>query len=144
MAERVRSVSEITQLADQLMDVVHDLLEIAGGAPSSPAERLFAANAFQPDTRRYYSNDEFVDLSKIEAKILDALLRNKGGLVTKAHLCEILDLDPVMQERNLKSYVYRLKAKLNRMNNPGIKIRPIHGAGYVLSEIRDGSITASA
>ena len=141
---RARSVNEIAQLADQLMEVVHELLEIASGPSDSLSSGPLTSHAFQSDTRRYQANGEFVDLSKIEAKILEALLAHRGGLVTKVQLCELLGLDPVAQERNLKSYVYRLKAKLNRMENPGIKIRPIHGAGYVLSEIRDTNIANSA
>ncbi len=124
----------ITQLADQLLDVVNELLEIAGDPESEPVKRVSHAEPFRAEMRRYHSNGEFVDLSEIEAKILEVLLRNRGMLVTKAQLCEVLNLDPQRQERNLKSYVYRLKSKLNRLSQPEIVIRPIHGAGYVLSD----------
>ncbi len=123
----------ITQIADQLLDVVNELLEIAGDPSGEAAERFSYEAPFRAEMRRYHANGEFVDLSEIEAKILEVLLRNRGKLVTKTQLCQVLELDPERQERNLKSYVYRLKAKLNRLSQPDVTIRPIHGAGYVLS-----------
>lgn len=135
MNDGTRSVAEITQLADQLIDVAHGLLEFAGGKPAGTSERIASVPTFRAEMRRYNANGDFVDLSEIEARILDTLLRSRGSLVTKSQLCQVLGLDPDRQERNLKSYVYRLKAKLNRMEQPGVKIRPIHGAGYVLSEV---------
>lgn len=123
----------ITQIADQLLDVVNELLEIAGDSPRESRERHAYAEPFRAEMRRFHANGEFVDLSEIEARILEVLLRNRGKLVTKAQLCQVLELDPDRQERNLKSYVYRLKSKLNRLGQSGFTIRPIHGAGYVLS-----------
>ena len=137
MIENRMPTGNSTQIADQLLDVVNELLEIGGETSAQVQERLSGTPAFRAEMRRYHANGEFVDLSEIEARILEALLRDKGTLVSKTHLCHVLDLDPDRQERNLKSYVYRLRAKLNRLHRPGLSIKPIHGAGYVLTEVRE-------
>ncbi len=143
MTNESKPVAEISQLADQLIDVAKELMELAGRPSATPYERVSTVPVFRAEIRRYHANGEFVDLSEIEARILDALLRSRGSLVTKSQLCEAIGLDPGRQEGNLKSYVYRLKAKLNRMRQPGVKIRPIHGAGYVISEVSLNSAVIS-
>ena len=135
MAGDGRTVEDMTRLADQLIELANELLKHAGQGHDGKKEASGSPYAFKPEMRRFLAADEFVDLSENEASILDTLLVNKGNLVTKSRLCEVLGMDPVTQERNLKSYVYRLRCKLKRMKQPGIRIRPVHGSGYVLSEV---------
>lgn len=132
MMEKTVSSTVITQVADQLRDLVNELMGVAGERASEPLDRLAPEPAFRAELRRFHANGEFVELSDVEARILEALLDNRGQLVTKAQLCDVLELDLSVQERNLKSYVYRLKTKLNKLSDSGVVIRPIHGAGYVL------------
>jgi DNA-binding response OmpR family regulator len=127
----------LNSLIDQLKDVVNGLLEITGERPVESTRHEPSVPVFKAEMRRYRSGSEVVNLSEVEALILDELLQNRGQLVTKTQLCQVLGIDPVAQERNLKSYVHRLKAKLNTMQNPGVKIQPIHGAGYVITEVNE-------
>ena len=137
MISEFMAMAEITQIVDQLMEAVHALMEMAGQQSEKSHEMLSQANVFQADMRRYHSHGEFVDLSAVEALILATLLQARGHLVPKEELCKVLGLKPQTQDRNLKSYVHRLRKKLRRLENPGVKIQPIHGAGYVLSEVSE-------
>lgn len=129
------SASEINALMDQITeaaDRVRKLLaQTSSGAAASPAHPAAPTSpAFKASMRRYHANGAFIDLSEVESVLLEKLLENRDHLVTKADLCTALNLNPATQEQNLKSYVFRLKAKLSRLENPDIEIRAIRGAGY--------------
>lgn len=136
--------TRIAQLAERLIEVANELLDAAGKRESKNIVHYSEGPLLRTDLRRFYANSESVALSRIESQILDILLRNRNELVTKAQLCEALGLDLETRERNLKSYVYRLKSKLNKMKQSGVKIQAIHGAGYVLSTVNEQTQTISA
>lgn len=137
MVSQISTTAEITEIVDQLMEAVHALLGMAGQQTENGHQVPSQANTFQADMRRYHSHGEFVDLSSVEASILATLLQSRGRLVPKNELCNVLGLEPRTQDHNLKSYVHRLRKKLRRLENPGVKIQPIHGAGYILTEVSE-------
>ena len=133
MVESSESSNEIGRLADEIINVANSIralvTEDAGLDQAIDSE----SQPFRAEMRRYHANGEHVDLSEVESLLLEKLLNNDGRLVSKSDLCVVLGLDPETQQYNLKSYVFRLKAKLSRMQHPDVSISAIHGAGYCIT-----------
>ena len=119
-------------IADKLTELAVELRNLAGMIRETSSHDHDDESVFRADLRRHFSNGESVDLSETEALIFKALIERKGLLVSKTELCELLGLDPVTQQRNLKAYVFRLKAKLGQLGDSEMNIRSVRGAGYTI------------
>lgn len=133
MVESSESSNEIGQLADEIINVANNIRALVTKDAALDTTDDSESQTFKAEMRRYYANGEYVDLSEVESLLLEKLLNNDGRLVSKSDLCVVLGLDPETQQFNLKSYVFRLKAKLSRMRQPDVSISAIHGAGYCIT-----------
>ena len=125
-------------IAEKLTELAVELRNLAGAIGDSASHSPDSEATYRQDLRRHFSNGASVDLSETEAEIFKMLLDRRGLLVTKAELCEALGLDQRTQAKNLKAYVFRLKAKLGRLGDPDLNIRSVRGAGYTI-EVADAS-----
>ncbi|MFH1812636.1 MAG: response regulator transcription factor [Pseudomonadota bacterium] len=73
-----------------------------------------------------------LDLSVRETAILEALMQRAGQVVIKTRLAQQLsDWDGEVGANTIEVYVHRLRKKLDPL---GIRIRTIHGLGYLLEQ----------
>lgn len=127
----------VTQRSNVLDEIHQQLFKIADSLKSIEQE---LSNSFEEPTpvqpkftserRRYEVGDEFVDLSRTEAIILEKLIESEGEPVSIDALCGALGLDAVEQRLNIKSYVFRLRVKLNSLTRPAYDIQAVRDAGY--------------
>lgn len=82
-------------------------------------------------THRYVSlNGRPMEISRREMTILEALMRRTGQVVIKTRLAQhISDWDREVGTNAIEVYIHRLRRKLEPS---GIRIRTIHGLGYLL------------
>lgn len=120
---------EFSVLAAQLRDIANLLSEMT----SENSERHSNLNnmaKFQSEKRRFESDGEYVDLTLTESLILDLLVQNIDNPVDIRTICGILNLDYQSQRQNVKSYVYRLKRKIQTLQNASIELQTVRGLGY--------------
>jgi len=85
-------------------------------------------------SRKYISrNGKFTELTKIEAKILNLFIKNKGLIVSREDfLKEIGGKNYFFSSQTLNVHILSLRKKLEKDSN--IKIITIRGEGYLLKE----------
>lgn len=120
----------IDEIHQQLFAIANRLKSLEDELDGSVKHRQPVQPKFTPDRRRYEVGDEFVDLSRTEAIILAKLIDCAGEPVSVEELCEVLGLDSVEQRLNIKSYVFRLRVKLNSLSRPAYDVQAIRDAGY--------------
>jgi DNA-binding response OmpR family regulator len=87
---------------------------------------------FDFETMRFEKNDQAVELSKTEARLLQLLITNKTQTLTRERLLTLIwpDGTEYVDENALSVAVRRLRAKLeNDPSNPQF-IKTVHGIGY--------------
>jgi len=87
---------------------------------------------FDFETMRFKKNGQAVELSKTEARLLQLLFTNKGQILTRERLLELIwpDGAEYVDENALSVAVLRLRAKLeDDPSNPQL-IKTVHGIGY--------------
>lgn len=125
--KRSSTLNEIHQQLFEIADLLKSIeQELSGSFEDHPA----IEPKFSLERRRYEIGDEFVDLSRTEAIILEKLIECEGEPVSIETLCEALGLDSVGQRLNIKSYVFRLRVKLNSLTRPAYDIQVVREAGY--------------
>lgn len=73
-----------------------------------------------------------VDLTAVEFKILEILLRNAGGIVKRDNLAEdVLGRELAPFDRSIDVHISNLRRKLGREYNGFERIRTIRGSGYI-------------
>jgi DNA-binding response OmpR family regulator len=88
--------------------------------------------SFDFEALRFEKNSQAVELSKTEARLLQALFVNKGQTLTRERLLELIwpDGTEYVDENALSVAVRRLRAKLeDEPSNPRF-IKTAHGIGY--------------
>ena len=85
------------------------------------------------DQHKVFYNDEELELSPTEFRLLQELMRNKGRVLTKSTLLrEVWEIDFETETSVLDTYISYLRKKLNR---DGIEfIRTVRGVGYQIVE----------
>ncbi|MDR0861182.1 MAG: response regulator transcription factor [Oscillospiraceae bacterium] len=88
--------------------------------------------AFDFETLRFEKNGQAVELSKTEARLLQALFSNKGQTLTREQLLERIWTDGTefVDENALSVAVRRLRAKLEDEPSEPRFIVTVHGIGY--------------
>jgi DNA-binding response OmpR family regulator len=87
---------------------------------------------FDFETMRFEKNGQAAELSKTEARLLQLLFTNKGQILTRKRLLELIwpDGAEYVDENALSVAVRRLRAKLeDDPSNPRF-IKTVHGIGY--------------
>lgn len=79
---------------------------------------------------------ERLELLPRELTILEALMKRFGQIVIKSRLVSQLSTwESEITENAIEVHIHRLRKKLEPL---GVKIRTIHGVGYLLENYRDG------
>ena len=128
---------QLAEICRHLASMARSLEALEQRFSSIDGSSTAAAAEFKPDRCRYEAGGEHVDLSRTEAVILDRLIRSNGNPVSIDDLCELLELDPATQRVNIKTYVFRLRAKLASLSNPEFDIQAIRDAGYCASRVSE-------
>jgi two-component system response regulator VicR len=86
-----------------------------------------------PTTQQLFCGEQQVDLTQIEARILQLLMRNAGGVVTHSGLSQHVWGDGHYDASNsLKVHIYRLRRKLQALCDQPKLIGTRRGVGYCL------------
>lgn len=99
---------------------------------NGPAQLLRVGNlALHSGTRSVLLGDRPIVLTSTEFSILEILLREAGGVVTKAELSEYALARPLSSfDRSLDMHVSNLRRKLGPLSDGGERIKTIRGIGY--------------
>ncbi|GAB7551643.1 response regulator transcription factor [Novosphingobium sp. 11B] len=91
---------------------------------------------FDPETRRAFVEGQPIDLSLRETDMLEALIGRVGEVVQKAKLAQQMsNWDREVATNSIEVYVSRLRRKLAAH---AVRIRTIHGLGYLMEHHRNG------
>jgi DNA-binding response OmpR family regulator len=83
--------------------------------------------------RRAYANQDELDLSPLEFKVLEILLANQGRVLARDELIELAwGVDYDGYDRAVDTLIKRLRKKISHLPSPAI--RTIRGRGYLLEE----------
>ncbi len=127
---------------EELMARVNALIRRAGG--HAQPEVRFGPLKVDLSAQRVYFNDDEVDLTTFEYKVLHYLVLHPDQVVTKAELAEhIYDEDAERDSNVIEVFVGRLRRKLD----PDGKLNPIEtlrGRGYRLTLKPDADPSAMA
>jgi len=103
---------------------------IRRGPQANPVHLGFGPVRLDVQGQRAFLNDEPLELSAKELKLLEILLRNLGRVVSKEQLVEQLyTWDDEVSENAIEVYMHRLRKKLEPL-----AIRTIRGLGYLMEE----------
>ena len=113
------------------------LLRRSGRDARPVSQRLqVGALVLDEDAHRVWLNDEEVELSPTEYRLLHYLMLNAGRVVSKNQILErVWDYDFDGDGRVVEVYISYLRKKLEREGEPAV-IRTVRGFGYSL-EARD-------
>lgn len=113
------------------------LLRRSGREARPVSQRLqVGALVLDEDAHRVWLNDEEVELSPTEYRLLHYLMLNAGRVVSKNQILErVWDYDFDGDGRVVEVYISYLRKKLEREGEPAV-IRTVRGFGYSL-EARD-------
>ena len=101
----------------------------------SPVTRLQSGSlAIELTSRRVTRDDQEIDLTPTEFKLLEFLMRNAGEVVTRRMLCEHLwESDWEGVTNVIEVHINRLRNKLNKGFDTGL-IYTVRGSGYELRQ----------
>jgi DNA-binding response OmpR family regulator len=87
---------------------------------------------FDFETLRFEKNGQAVELSKTEARLLQVIFTNKGQILPRERLLELIwqDGTEYVDENALSVAVRRLRAKLEDDPSNPQHIKTVHGIGY--------------
>ena len=111
------------------------LLRRAGTSGASSHGGVLTAGgvfAFDFETHRFEKNGQAIELSKTEARLLQILFANKGQILLRERLLELIWPDGMqyVEENALSVAVRRLRAKLEVDPSNPQYIKTVHGIGY--------------
>lgn len=110
---------------------------------SKPAEESFSILSCGPislneQTYEVFSDEERIDLSKTEFRLLQHLLLNKGRVLTKASLLSaVWDIDFEADSGVVDTYISYLRRKFHTNSFEGIKT--VRGIGFQILEPKEKS-----
>jgi DNA-binding response OmpR family regulator len=94
------------------------------------------------DTRDVSLDGKSVELTPRERSVLQVLMREGGSVVSKDYIASrIFSMDDNAAPSAIETYVSRLRRKVA---HPGLKIRTMHGLGYLLVHTSSAAATAAA
>ncbi len=99
--------------------------------PETPAAYIAGDLSIWPGSLRVTVGAQKVELSAVELRLLEQLLKTPGTVITREALCQILfghEARPF--DRSLDMLVSRLRKKLGPREDGGERIRAVRGEGY--------------
>jgi len=124
----------------ELVSRVGVVLRRARPTPSrTPAGRLVIGDlAMDEDRFEATCHGQPISLTPTEFRLLAALARNAGRVLSRSHLLDILGETYEGYERTIDAHIKNLRHKVSEMGtDKGCKIVTIHGVGYKLQEPDD-------
>jgi len=93
----------------------------------------------KPDRYEIYQNGELLDLTLKEYQLLEILLRNRGRVLKRNYLLEILwDFSDTVNTRVLDVHISKLRDKIEEDSKNPRHIKTVRGLGYKFEEDPDG------
>lgn len=100
----------------------------------------FVAGKFiiKPDQYEIYYEGKLLDLTLKEYELLEILIRNKGRVLKRDYLLEVLwDYSSAANTRVLDVHISKLREKIEKDTRNPVHIKTIRGIGYKLEEGED-------
>ena len=97
-------------------------------------EIIFTHHNFRLLTKsmKLYKNDEEIDLTSVEYKLLEVLFRNKGQVLSREQLIRLaFGSEYEGYDRNIDSYIKRIRQKIEEDPKKPKLLISKYGAGYV-------------
>lgn len=113
-------------------------LRFASGTVARDANRQEIVSGelrLDPEAIRVWRRGELVALTVTEFRLLEALVRNTGAVLSRAQLLAAAYPDDVyVTERSIDSHIRRLRRKFEESDAPFTAITAVYGAGYRYQE----------
>ena len=118
---------------EELLARIRAVLRRSGRTAAAKAEVINVGELrLNLSTREVWAGDQPVTLTGMEYEILEILAQSAGRVVTRDEVCLALYQRPATPfERSIEVHISHLRKKTEGSR---ITIRPIRGAGYVLTE----------
>ncbi|MDD3364592.1 MAG: response regulator transcription factor [Syntrophomonas sp.] len=102
-------------------------------------EQLVAGNFMvKPDKYEIYKNGELLDLTLKEYELLELLIRNKGRVLKRDYILQILwDYADSVGTRVLDVHISKLRDKIEKDSRDPKHIKTVRGLGYKFEEKAD-------
>nr|WP_157049087.1 response regulator transcription factor [Syntrophomonas palmitatica] len=89
----------------------------------------------KPDSYQIYYNGKLLELTLKEYELLDILIRNKGRVLKRDYLLEVLwDFSESANTRVLDVHISKLRDKIEKDSKNPVYIKTIRGLGYKFEE----------
>ncbi len=89
----------------------------------------------KPDTYQIFHHDQLLDLTLKEYELLDLLLRNRGRVLKRDYLLQVLwDYNESVSTRVLDVHISKLREKIEPDNKNPQYIKTVRGIGYKFEE----------
>lgn len=150
----IRRTSEVPIIMTTArVDEVDRLLGLALGAddylckPFSPRELVARVRAVlrrsqpaaigstelqvDPDTHQVRFDNQRIELTSVEFRLLQELMRRPGVIHTRDHLMQTIYSDRrIVSDRTIDSHIKKLRKKLQMLSQEREFVRSVYGAGY--------------
>ena len=113
-----------------LLAKVKAVLKRYGAQKTNQATRLRT----DATTKRFYLDEQLLELKNMEYKLLKYLLDNRGRVIGKGELFEKVWGDNFVSDGTLNVHVRRLREKIEENPNDPLLIKTVWGVGYVYDE----------
>src|SRR6516162_1125562 len=124
------------ELVARIRAVLRRTREAAAGSPRADHDEVLKVGDIEMSlgSRNVRCGGKPVDLTSVEFNVLELLLRNAGGVVTREQIAEVALGRPLNAfDRSVDVHVSRLRKKLGGFPGTEDLIRPIRGIGYFFS-----------
>ncbi len=124
----------------ELVARVRTVLRRARPAPVTPAPSRFALGELVLDEERFEAtcHGQPLSLTATEFRLLAALARKSGRVLSRAQLLDSLGESYEGYERTIDAHIKNLRRKLSAAGTgEGCNITTVHGVGYKLQESHD-------
>ncbi|MCL1045333.1 response regulator transcription factor [Shewanella electrodiphila] len=99
--------------------------------PNNPSELAVDGLILNPKKQTIHVNDQHLECTTIQFKLLWELVSKQDQIVTKADLYEaVLNKKLGAYDRSLDMHLSRVRRKLNEANWLGERLQTVHGKGY--------------
>ncbi len=121
---------------DELLLRIDAILRRCSPKAQPPSQQLIALDKLHVDmlSQKVDVDGERLELTPIQFKLLLTLLQNKGEVLSKAFLYQVvLNKNYGAHDRSLDMHLSRVRRKLSEANWNGERLRAVHGKGYCLT-----------
>ena len=124
-------IDHVRQLEDRVEQFEMDGQD---SRPQGPGEMISAGSVtIDHAARRVFVDGREVPLSPTEYRLIHQLALNSGRVVLHRDLLRRASIHGDVNPGNLKVYIGRLRAKLNRVSSAQCDLRAVRGVGYRLT-----------